>query len=136
MAHHGKQKWVKAERGIRYRVHLTRKHGIQQDRYYVLRLSVGGVIRQEALGWASEGITLEKARIELAKLREAKRTGEGPRSLTERRAIIEEKRKAAEEASLAQANALITVASFWKAVLKQTIDRHAKKRVCLRLRTH
>jgi len=73
MAHQGKQKWVKAERGIRYRVHPTRKHGIQQDRYYILRLSVDGSIRQEALGWASEGITLAKARLELAKLKEAKR---------------------------------------------------------------
>jgi len=57
---------------------------------------------------------LEKARLELAKLKEAKRTGEGPRSLTEKKAIIEEQRKAAKEAALAQASALITVASFWK----------------------
>ena len=35
-------------------------------------------MRQEALGWESEGITLEKARLELARLREAKRTGVGP----------------------------------------------------------
>ena len=39
------------------------------------RIAVDGVMRQEALGWESEGITLEKARLELAKLREAKRTG-------------------------------------------------------------
>ena len=75
--------WVKVERGIRYREHPTRRHGVPRrpDRYYVIKLAVDGVMRQEALGWESEGITLEKARVELAKLREAKRTGKGPRSL-------------------------------------------------------
>ena len=45
--------WIKVERGIRYREHLTRKHGAQRrpDRYYVIRLSVDGIMRQEALGW-------------------------------------------------------------------------------------
>ena len=69
--------WIKVECGIRYREHPTRKHGVPRrlDRYYVIRIAVDGVMRQEALGWESEGITLEKARVELAKLREAKRTG-------------------------------------------------------------
>jgi len=55
--------WKKVERGIRYRKHLTRKYGVPRrfDRYYVIRIAVGGVMRQEALGWESEGITLEKA---------------------------------------------------------------------------
>jgi len=67
---------IKVERGIRYREHPTRKHGVPRhlDRYYVIRLAVDGIMRQEALGWESEGITLEKARLELAKLREARRT--------------------------------------------------------------
>ena len=92
--------WIKVERGIRYREHPTRKHGVPRrpDRYYVIRLAVDGVMRQEALGWESEGITLEKARVELAKLREAKRTGNGPRSLGEKREIDDSKRKAEDEA--------------------------------------
>jgi hypothetical protein len=44
------------------------------DRYYVLRFAVDGIMRQEAFAWESEGITLEKTLIELAKLKEAKRT--------------------------------------------------------------
>ena len=45
--------WIKVERGIRYREHPTRKHGAQRrpDRYYVIRLAVDGVMRQESLGW-------------------------------------------------------------------------------------
>ena len=71
-------------------------------------------MRQEALGWESEGITLEKARLELAKFREAKRTGKGPRSLAERREIAEGKRMADEEAHRTVEAARITVADFWQ----------------------
>lgn len=112
--------WIKAERGIRYREHSTRKYGVprQPDRYYVLRLAVDGIMYQEALGWASEGITLEKARIELAKLKEAKRTGQGPCSLTEKRKLAEKQRKAEEKARRAQEAARISVADFWEGSYK------------------
>ena len=101
--------WKKVERGIRYREHPARKYGVPRrfDRYYVIRIAVDGVMRQEALGWESEGITLDKARLELAKLREAKRSGIGPRSLSEKRKLAEDKRKVEEEAR-------ITVADFWE----------------------
>ena len=108
--------WIKVERGIRYREHPTRKHGVPRraDRYYVIRIAVDNVMRQEALGWESEGITLDKARLELAKLREAKRTGKGPRSLTEKRELAETKRKADEEARRTEEAARITVSQFWQ----------------------
>jgi len=80
-----KYKWVKVEKGIRYREHPTRKYGVKLDRYYVLRYSVGGKMYQESLGWASKNITIEKARITLAKLVEAKRTGIGPHTLAQGR---------------------------------------------------
>ena len=49
--------WIKVERGIRYREHPTREHGAPRrpDRYYVTRITVEGVMRQEALGRESEG---------------------------------------------------------------------------------
>ena len=108
--------WIKVARGIRYREHPTRKHGVPRrpDRYYVIRIAVDGVMRQEALGWESEGITLEKARLELAKLREAKRTGKGPRSLTERREIAACKRQAEDEARRTAEAARVTTEDFWK----------------------
>ena len=108
--------WIKVERGVRYREHPTRKHGVPRrpDRYYVIRLAVDGVMRQEALGWESEGVTLEKARLELARLREAKRTGKGPRSLAEKREINENRRKADEEARRTAEVARTTVAEFWQ----------------------
>ena len=82
--------WIKVARGIRYREHPDRKYGVPRrpDRYFVIRIAVDGVMRQEALGWESEGITLEKARIELAKLREAKRTGKRRRRISLTRAMF------------------------------------------------
>lgn len=107
------QRWVKVEKGIRYREHPTRKHGIQRDKYYVLRFAVDGKTCQEALGWSSEGITLDKARVELAKLREAKRTGIGPRSLSEKRSLQEIERQRQESESKSSQIDLLTVSCFW-----------------------
>lgn len=87
-------KWHKVDRGIRYREHPTRKHGIGPDKYYVLRFTVNGKKIQESLGWASDGITLEKARIELSKLKEASRLGEGPLTLAEKRQQATSRREA------------------------------------------
>ena len=77
--------WRKLDEGIRARIHPTRKHGMKADMYFVLRFTVDGKRKQEALGWASEGWTLAKARFELAKLKEAHRTGVGEATLQERR---------------------------------------------------
>lgn len=107
------RKWVRVERGIRYREHPSRKHGLKPDRYYVLRYIVDGVRRQEALGWASEGVTLEKARIELGRLKEANRLGEGPRTLAERRELAKNKKAQEEAARLLEIRKSMTFAEFW-----------------------
>lgn len=107
------RKWVRVERGIRYREHPSRKHGLKPDRYYVLRYIVDGVRRQEALGWASEGVTLEKARIELGRLKEANRLGEGPRTLAERRELAKIKKAQEEAERLLQLRNSMTFGEFW-----------------------
>lgn len=109
-----KVEWIKLEQGIRARKHPTRKHGVKADMYFVLRFTVDGKPVQEALGWASEGMTLEKARMELARLKEAKRTGEGPRSLRERREKNKEECKAKEEALADAKRAEILTNEFWE----------------------
>lgn len=97
--------WQKLDEGIRARVHPTRKHGMKPDLYFVLRFTVDGQRKQEALGWASEGWTLAKARAELAKLKEAARTGVGEVTLQEKRT----KAKAAREAEREKP----TMATLW-----------------------
>jgi integrase len=74
-------KWVTIVPGIRARDHQTRRHGVRADRYFTLRFSVDGKQVEEALGWASEGWSRDRAQEELGKLREAKRTGQGPATL-------------------------------------------------------
>ncbi len=108
------RKWVRVERGIRYREHPSRKHGLKPDRYYILRYIVDGVKRQEALGWASEGVTLEKARIELSRLKEANRLGEGPRTLAERRDLAKIKKAQEDAVRLLELRNSMTFSEFWE----------------------
>lgn len=88
-------KWTKtAYPGVRFRTHPTRKHGIGPDKYFSIYFKIGGKQIEEGLGWASNGWTIEKAVSTRAELRSAYRTGEGPRTLKEKRVDGEAKRKA------------------------------------------
>jgi integrase len=91
-------KWISTPyKGIRYYEHEQRKHGIRKDRYYAIRYQKDKNRVEEGLGWVSDGWTLEKAVTELAKLREAAKKGEGPRTLLEKREN-DNRRKASEKA--------------------------------------
>jgi len=73
--------------GVRWRKHQTRKHGVRADRYFTIRLFVDGKSNEEGLGWESQGWTEVKAATLRAELVENQRRGEGPRTLTEKRAL-------------------------------------------------
>ncbi len=110
----GKDEWIRVAPGIRCRKHPTRKHGaVKPDMYFVLRFRVDGKAYQEALGWASEGMTLEKAKIELGKLKEAHRLGTGARSLREKREIEETRRHNEKEAQQQESACKITFTEYW-----------------------
>jgi len=79
--------------GVRYREHATRKHGVAFDRYFAIRAQVGGVRHEEGLGWASDGWSAKKAALVLADLKKAHATGEGPRTLSEKREIENQRRE-------------------------------------------
>ena len=87
-------------KGLRYREHPTRKHGVgKKDRYYAIRYQKDGKRVEEGLGWASdEGFDLDKSLEELSALRRAARTGEGPTRLKEKRDLAAEQRKADQKA--------------------------------------
>ena len=101
--------------GIRYREHPTRKLGGIPDRYYVIRLMVNGVRREEPVGWTSEGVRLDEVVAKWAEIKRAGRTGEGPRSLREMREANERKRQAEIEAEEERARSAMTVSEFWNA---------------------
>lgn len=112
---HGKRaQWHTASPGIRYREHETRKHGVKMDRYFSIRYRVDGRRLEEALGWASQGWTVKRAQEELARLQGAHRTGEGERTLAERREKATAKRKAEQEAAVVAEKTAMTVGQFWQ----------------------
>ncbi|MDR1031869.1 MAG: site-specific integrase [Holosporales bacterium] len=84
--------WKKTKTpGVRYREHPTRKHGqLRKDRYYTIYYRLDGRVREERIGWESQGATEHKAVLALANLKEAHRTGVGARTLAETRRLQKE----------------------------------------------
>ena len=109
--------------GIRYREHPTRKHGIQKDKYFVIRYQLDGVTKTEGLGWSSAGWNEQKAAETLADIKRNIRTGQGPRTLEEQRAIAENERNRHESKGMVFEDA-------WKiykeSSIKKTIERDAQ----------
>ena len=105
--------WVTVERGIRKYDHLTRKHGLKPDVYYALRYRVEGKRYEEGLGWASQGWTLERARLTLAELMIAKKTGAGEVTLRERRVKAQEEREEAKRQQEARKRLAVTLNAYW-----------------------
>ena len=81
--------------GVRYRKHPERKHGVQQDKYFVLTYKLDGKTKSEAVGWASEGWTEQKSYDLLRTIKQNQKLGMKPRTLKELREAIalEEKKK-------------------------------------------
>jgi integrase len=116
--------WSTVVPGIRARKHPTRKHGARLDRYFTLRFSVGGRQVEEALGWASEGWTVERAQETLAELRKAKRTGEGPVTLREKASARRAAEQRAAEAKAERERREKTVDDLWDRYSKEIVAVH------------
>lgn len=85
--------WLQSKfKGVRYRLHSSRKHGVQPDKYFAIRFQYKGKRMEEGLGWASGGMTEQKAALELASLKEAAKRGKGPVRLQEKREIADAER--------------------------------------------
>jgi integrase len=106
-------KWVTADRGIRYRQHPTRKHGVKFDRYFTLRFSARGHQVEEALGWSSDGWTIHLAKEELVRLKKAGRSGAGPMTLREEREVNRRAELDRAEADATRARLAKTVSDLW-----------------------
>jgi integrase len=109
--------WIRSEKfsGVLYREHPTRRHGLQPDRYYAYRFQVGGKRHLEALGWSSEGWSEKKAFVEMQRLRDAARSGEGPASRKEQREEAAAKRQACEAAEEQRRREGVTLKEFFDA---------------------
>jgi integrase len=80
--------------GVRLYEDDARQHRGKPDRYYSIRYRVDGKLREEGLGWQSEGWSAIKASEQRAALMKARRTGDGARTLAEKR----DERRQAEQA--------------------------------------
>lgn len=100
-------KWHSTKyKGVRYREHESRKHGVKKDRYLAIRYQKDGKRVEEGIGWTSERDpedgqfwTEAKAALVLERLKGAAKHGkkEAPTRLAEKREI-EKQRKAAQQA--------------------------------------
>jgi site-specific recombinase XerD len=75
-------------KGVRYRKHPTRKHGVNYDQYFIIRYRLNGKDKEEGLGWASEGMTAAKAYDDLKVIKENIKRGQGPQSLAKKRELL------------------------------------------------
>jgi integrase len=108
------RQWFKTEfKGVRYRKHPTRRHGVQSDKYFCITYKLDGRTVTEAVGWASEGTKPSEAFAILAELKRNQRTGTEPRTLAKKREMEEAQRQAEAEAEAQQQVERITVNDFF-----------------------
>jgi len=112
--------------GIRYREHPTRKNGVKPDRYFVLRYRLGGKRIEEALGWASEGWTVQKAIVELSKLKQSHKLAEGPQTLKQKREMAMARRDTEEKEKIREKQESITFAEYFYQVYFPIAKMHKK----------
>ncbi len=114
--------------GVRFREHPTRKHGLRPDRYFQIRYSHEGKRYEQALGWSSQGWTEARANATLSELFMAAKTGEGERTLAEKREKAEAKRKAEEAVKAERERAALTFGDFWERIyLPQSAEDKSSK---------
>ncbi|MEN6624554.1 MAG: site-specific integrase [Smithella sp.] len=129
--------WLSTKyKGVRYRLHSTRKHGLKRDKYFAIRYQANGRRVEEGLGWSSEGWTEEKAALKLAELKAAAKIGEGPARLSEKRQI-EDKRKETERAAREQADKEnITFGDYFTKTYFPTFEVGRKKETTRKAKEH
>lgn len=85
------QKWHPTKySGVRYREHNSRKTGTSgaKDRYFCIYYRLGNKIKWEAIGWQSQGVTPEKANMELVDRKNNIRNGVPAITIKQRKALL------------------------------------------------
>ena len=129
-----KTEWTGAGKGLQFREHTTRKHGVRFDKYYRGRYRVDGKLTTISFGWESEWLAAERARMkmqemkgarrsfveycrgELARLKENARRGSGPTTIKEERVLAEARIKAEKQAVLEDEKNATTFGEYFETV--------------------
>ena len=91
--------WVREGKGLEFREHPTKRHGLRLDRYFRGRYKVDGKTRTVVFGWESEKSQSGRESFrdacmrELLELKSNARKGKGPATIREKRAIAEKHRQ-------------------------------------------
>lgn len=110
-------KWYKTDfKGVRYRKHPERKHGVRFDQYFVFTYKLDRKTKTEALGWASDGNKASDAFDLLCLLKKNQKTGRGPRTLAEMRDQGQQQRDQARKDLEAQAKFEVSFKDFFNDV--------------------
>lgn len=109
-------KWINTQFPcVRYYEHSSRKlRNGTIDKYFTIRYMVNGARKEEKLGWASEGWSAEKAHKILSDIKAGIRTGEGPQSLADKRALAHDKRETDKQAAKLDDVANIKLEAFFR----------------------
>ena len=125
-------KWVREEKGLEYREHATRKHGMRPDRYYRGRYKIDGKSKAVVFGWESENRKPGRESFrdscvkELFNLKSNARNGKGPSTLKEKRDLAEKKRKEQQAKAEREAAENISFGNFFQETY-WTISQTSKK---------
>lgn len=110
-----KIEWLKTRYvGVRYFKHSDRKHGIQFDKSFHIRFNGGGKLYQSSLGWASEGMTAEKASLKLAEYKRNFKVGKRPWTLKMEKEEADKKAEAEAEAEAVEEKQALTFGQYFE----------------------
>lgn len=112
--------------GVRYREHGSRLFRGKPDRCFFIRYYASGKRVENALGWASEGWTAEKAYAVLADLKQGAKLGNKPQTLSELREENKKTRNADETSKLIDSIRSMTLDDFYEGYFLPVIKK--KKR--------
>jgi integrase len=106
--------WHKTDfKGVRYRKHPERKHGVKFDQYFVITCKLDGKTKTESIGWASEGNKASDAFDKLCELKRNQKSGQGPRTLAEMRELGQFEREQARRDAEAQKKLNVSFKKFF-----------------------
>ncbi|MDR1235907.1 MAG: site-specific integrase, partial [Holosporaceae bacterium] len=89
-------------------------HGKQKDKYFYIRYKLNRKDKEEGLGWASEGWSEKKAGEILFKLKESSKTGEGARTLAEKREQAQKQKEEEEAKTKEEESKIITFSQVYE----------------------
>ena len=112
--------------GVRYYTNDRRLYRKKPDECYFIRYRVDGKQKEEPVGWRSEGMTALKASEIRADLMRAVRTGDGPRTLADKRKLRQQQEIQRQQDEEERQKNSLTFDQVWERYYQNAKKRNAK----------